>query len=55
LIATQPATSSAVSRNQTVDLGSGGLDYIVIRQQVPVRKGKWRMVSKEVEEADNEE
>ncbi len=29
-------------------------DYFVIRRQVPVRKGKWRMVSKEVEEADEQ-
>lgn len=28
-------------------------DYFVIRRQVPVQKGKWRMVSKEVEEADS--
>jgi hypothetical protein len=34
---------------------SDAADYIVIRRQVPVRKGKWRMVSKEVEEADSEE
>jgi hypothetical protein len=27
-------------------------DYVIIRRQVPVRKGKWRMVSKEVEEAE---
>jgi hypothetical protein len=30
-------------------------DYIIIRRQVPVKKGKWRMVSKEVEDADSEE
>jgi len=29
-------------------------DYMIIRRLVPVKKGKWRMVSKEVEEADNE-
>lgn len=40
---------------ETAGLGDGGPDYIVIRRQVPVKKGKWRMVSKEVEEADNEE
>jgi len=28
-------------------------DYAIIRRQVPVRKGKWRMVSQEVEEADS--
>jgi hypothetical protein len=27
-------------------------DYAIIARQVPVRKGKWRMVSEEVEEAD---
>jgi hypothetical protein len=34
--------------------GADGPDYFVIRRQVPVMKGKWRMVSK-VEEAKNEE
>ena len=29
-------------------------DYVIIRRQVPVQKGKWRMVSKEVEEAEAE-
>ena len=33
---------------------AGDPDYVIIRRQVPVKKGKWRMVSKEVEEADNE-
>lgn len=28
-------------------------DYAIIARQVPVRKGKWRMISKEVEEADS--
>lgn len=28
-------------------------DYAIIARQVPVRKGKWRMVSQEVEEADS--
>jgi hypothetical protein len=32
-------------------LGEGGPDYIVIRRQMPATKGRWRMVSKEVEEA----
>jgi len=35
-------------------LGSDAADYIVIRRQVPVTKGKWRMVPTEVEEADSE-
>jgi hypothetical protein len=34
---------------------SDAVDYIVIRRQVPVRKGKWRMVSKGVEDADSED
>lgn len=36
-------------------LGGDGPDYFVIRRQVPVKKGKWRMVSKEVEDAESEE
>ena len=28
-------------------------DYAIIARQVPVRKGKWRMVSQEVEDADS--
>jgi hypothetical protein len=32
-------------------LGSEEADYTVITRQVPVKKGKWRMVSKEIEEA----
>lgn len=38
--------------NQKASLGADGADYVVIRRQVPVRKGKWRMVSKDVEEAE---
>ncbi len=30
-------------------LDAGGPDYIVIRRQMPAMKGKWRLVSKEVE------
>jgi hypothetical protein len=30
-------------------------DYVAIRRQIPVKKGKWRMVSKETEEAESEE
>jgi hypothetical protein len=41
--------------DQTVGLGGSGPDYVIIRRQVPVKKGKWRMVSKEVEEADQED
>jgi hypothetical protein len=29
-------------------------DYIIMQQQVPVAKGKWRMVSKEIEEAEGQ-
>jgi hypothetical protein len=35
-------------------VGEGGPDYIVIRRQMPATKGKWRMVSKEVEKAGRE-
>jgi hypothetical protein len=35
--------------------GKESPDYVVIRRQVPVTKGKWRMVSKEVEDADHTE
>jgi hypothetical protein len=28
-------------------------DYAIIARQVPVSKGKWRMVSQEVEDADS--
>jgi hypothetical protein len=41
--------------DQTLGLGGEGPNYVVIRRQVPLRKGKWRMVSKEVEEADSDE
>jgi hypothetical protein len=34
--------------------GGGGPDYVVIRRRVPVKKGKWRTVSKDVEEADSD-
>jgi hypothetical protein len=30
-------------------------DYVIIARQVPVQKGKWRMVSRQVEEAEREE
>jgi hypothetical protein len=30
-------------------------DYVIIRRQVPVQKGKWRMVSWEVEEAEGDD
>jgi hypothetical protein len=30
-------------------------DYVIIRRQVPVKKGKWRMVSKEVEGAEEDD
>lgn len=35
-------------------LGKRGPDYIVIRRQMPATKGRWRMVSKEIAEADPE-
>ena len=37
--------------NEKASLGEGGPDYIVIRRQMPVTKGKWRLISKEVEDA----
>jgi hypothetical protein len=40
--------------DQEASLAGAGPDYFVIRRQVPVKKGKWRMVSKEVEEAEGE-
>lgn len=33
----------------------GGADYFVTSRRVPARKGKWRMVSKEIEEAEDGE
>jgi len=36
-------------------IGDSGPDYMIIRRLVPVKKGKWRMVSKEVEEASPED
>jgi len=38
--------------NLTPEVGGSGPDYMVIRRSVPVRKGKWRMVSREVEQAE---
>jgi hypothetical protein len=40
--------------DRTTGLGGEAPDYMIIRRQVPVKKGKWRMVSKEVEEAEAE-
>jgi hypothetical protein len=40
--------------DQKRSLIGAGPDYFVIRRQVPVKKGKWPMVSKEVEEAEGE-
>jgi hypothetical protein len=37
------------------EAGGEGPDYVVIRRLVPVRKGKWRMVPREAEEADRED
>jgi hypothetical protein len=33
----------------------GSPDYLFIRRHVPAHRGKWRIVSKEAEEADREE
>jgi hypothetical protein len=35
-----------------IPLSGDDADYVIIGRQVPVRKGKWRMVSEEVEEAE---
>ena len=35
-------------------IGDPEPDYVIIRRLVPVKKGKWRMVSREVEEADED-
>ena len=37
-----------------VPLSGDDADYVIISRQVPVQKGKWRMVSKEVEEAETD-
>jgi hypothetical protein len=37
------------------ELSGDEADYVIIRRQVLVQKGKWRMVSEEVEEADADE
>jgi hypothetical protein len=42
----QPASSAMPG------IGDPDPDYVIIRRLVPVKKGKWRMVSKEVEDAD---
>ena len=36
------------------ELDSDIADYLVVRRQVPIQKGKWRMVPREVEEDDEE-
>jgi hypothetical protein len=36
-------------------LDGDAADYLFVRRQVPITKGKWRMVSKEVEEADTDD
>ena len=40
--------------DEQASLGEAGPDYIVIRRQMPATKGKWRIVSKEVEETRGE-
>jgi hypothetical protein len=41
--------------DEQASLGERGPDYMVIRRRIPARKGKWRIVSKEVEEAGRED
>ena len=38
-----------------VQLEDGEPDYVVIRRQVPVRKGKWRLLPDEIEKAEEED
>jgi hypothetical protein len=40
--------------DQQASLSGDGPGYLVIRRQVLVKKGQWRMVSGEVEEAEGE-
>lgn len=40
--------------DEAASLGAGGPDYFVLRHQVPATKGKWRMVSSDVEAAGRE-
>jgi hypothetical protein len=37
--------------DEQAGLGQDGPDYVVIRREIPATKGKWRMVSRAVEEA----
>ena len=41
--------------NPEAFFGGDAADYVVIRRQVPVTRGKWRMVPREVEEAENDD
>jgi hypothetical protein len=40
---------------QMPGVGDSEPDYVIVRRLVPVKKGKWRMVSREVEEAGDED
>ncbi len=40
------------AQGDEAQLDSDAADYLIVRRQVPVQKGKWRMVSKEVAEAE---
>jgi hypothetical protein len=40
---------------QTRGVGESEPDYVIVRRLAPVKKGKWRMVSREVEEAGDED
>jgi len=41
-------------RDEQASIGARGPDYMIIQRQIPATKGKWRMISKEVEEAGRE-
>lgn len=43
-----------MSQAEEAGLGANDHDYFVFQRRVPTTKGKWRMVSKEVEEAADE-
>lgn len=40
--------------DETASLGEDGPDYVVLRRWIPATKGKWRLVSREVEDAGRE-
>lgn len=49
---TRPLDEAQLVTDEETSLSGDDPDYFVISRRVPATKGKWRMVSKEVEEAD---